>query len=92
MYMLLLKFPSNQSFTGILFATGGGWVTLGYRKGAGHHRVGVKGGHRQRNSYLTKIVVHSTMHLMHHNHCQINIMFVYMCTGLCVSVCMYICW
>ena len=25
----------------------------------------------QQNSYLTVIVVHSTMHLMHHNHCQI---------------------
>ena len=24
----------------------------------------------QQISYLTVIVVHSTMHLMHHNHCQ----------------------
>ena len=36
----------------------------------------MKGGHGlmvQQNSYLTVIVVHSTMHLMHHNHCQITI-------------------
>ena len=30
----------------------------------------------QQNSYLTAIVVHSTMHLMHHNHCQITIMYI----------------
>ena len=28
----------------------------------------MKGGHGPTNSYLTVIVVHSTMHLMHHNH------------------------
>ena len=29
----------------------------------------------QQNSYPTVIVVHSTMHLMHHNHCQITIIY-----------------
>ena len=33
----------------------------------------------QQISYLTVIVVHSTMHLMHHNHCQI--------TTLCIVDC-----
>ena len=31
----------------------------------------MKGVMGQQISYLTVIVVHSTMHLMHHNHCQI---------------------
>ena len=29
----------------------------------------------QQISYLTVIVVHSTMHLMHHNHCQITTIY-----------------
>ena len=29
----------------------------------------------QQNGYLKVIVVHSTMHLMHHNHCQITITY-----------------
>ena len=54
------------------------------------------------NSYLTVIVVHSTMHLMHHNHCQItSIKFIgwYNCIkrqsttstkmNMCVCVCVY---
>ena len=32
----------------------------------------MKGGMGQQISYLTVIVVHSTMHLMHHNHCLIT--------------------
>ena len=34
--------------------------------------------HGPTNSYLTVIVVHSTMHLMHHNHCQITTTCMYM--------------
>ena len=40
----------------------------------------LKGGHGQtkkkQNSYLTVIVVQSTMHLMHHNHRQITIIII----------------
>ena len=41
----------------------------------------------QQISYLTVIVVHSTMHLMHHNHCQITTM----CVCVCVCVC-FVAW
>ena len=36
-----------------------------------------KGFMGQQNSHLTVIVVHSTMHLMHHNHCQITVICVW---------------
>ena len=37
----------------------------------------MKGVMGQQISYLTVIVVHSTMHLMHHNHCQITTMYMH---------------
>ena len=63
-YLLLL--PSNQSFYR-QFASDGKWV--------GHHKVGQwwTEVNYQQNSYLTVIGVHSTMHLMHPNYCQITI-------------------
>ena len=39
----------------------------------------MKGVMGQQISYLTVIVVHSTMHLMHHNHCQITTIILYKC-------------
>ena len=41
----------------------------------------------QQSSYLTVIVVHSTMHLMHHNHCQITTMCKCVCVYVCVRAC-----
>ena len=45
----------------------------------------MKGVMGQQISYLTVIVVHSTVHLMHHNHCQITTIcmcFVYTHTNM----------
>ena len=53
----------------------------------------MKGGHGPTNySYLTVIVVHSTMYLMRHNHCQITIIII-MCVCMCICACMcvYVC-
>ena len=36
----------------------------------------IKGVMGQQISYLTVIVVHSTMHVMHHKHCQITIIII----------------
>ena len=47
----------------------------------------------QQNSYLTVIVVHSTiLYIMHHNHCLITIVCVYVRTRVCVCVCVYMYW
>ena len=43
----------------------------------------------QQISYLKVIVVHSTMHLMHHNHCQITTII--MCVCVCMIVCVRVC-
>ena len=43
----------------------------------------------QQISYLTVIVVHSTMQLMHHNHCQITT--IYVCTS-CIASCTLLDW
>ena len=48
----------------------------------------------QQNSYLTVIVVHSTIHLMHHNHCQITISYI-ICVKTympCSHVCIILYW
>ena len=37
----------------------------------------MKGVMGQQISSLTVIVVHSTMHLMHHNHCQITTIYIH---------------
>ena len=57
-------------------------------KGVGRHKVGLwwKGINYQQNSYLTVIGIHSTIHLMHPNYCQITIMCVCVCVCVCMSV------
>ena len=50
----------------------------------------MKGDMDQQISYLTVIVVHSTMHLMHHNHCQMLLLYyMYVCGCVCVYIYLY---
>ena len=73
----LLGGPGNQIFIGILPATGGVWVIIGYR-------LMMKGVMGQQNSYQAISSVHSTTHL---NVMRPNFVYMYMYAvyirGLC---------
>ena len=50
----------------------------------------MKGIMGQQNCYLTVIVMHSSMHIMHHNDCQITMVYVNIPGCLKSPLCMYI--